>query len=192
MLFRSIEGTRPDEALFAPIMTAGLAPKDYHVCFSEDEGANWMAIPSADSRFLTVSGLESDASHPRGAFHHQRFSARAGKAARLEVEVRRDGQPLWLSGSKCRGLYANRKRPAKLSWTQAWRRLHKKDQAREGAGKKKARKRTKFQRSVVGASIEEIRKRKTQTKEVRSAAREMALREVKSRKKAVKKGGKKR
>ena len=38
----------------------------------------------------------------------------------------------------------------------------------------------------------QIRKRKTQTKEVRSAAREMALREVKSRKKAVKKGGKKR
>jgi large subunit ribosomal protein L24e len=72
------------------------------------------------------------------------------------IQVRRDGQPLWLSGSKCRGLYANRKRPAKLSWTQAWRRLHKKDQAREGAGKKKARKRTKFQRSVVGASIEEV------------------------------------
>mmetsp|Transcript_16376 Transcript_16376/g.38757 ORF Transcript_16376/g.38757 Transcript_16376/m.38757 type:complete len:131 (+) Transcript_16376:16-408(+) len=109
------------------------------------------------------------------------------------IQVRRDGQPLWLSGSKVRGLYNNRKRPAKLTWTQAWRRLHKKDQAREGGGKKKSRKRTKFVRSVVGASVEEIRKRKGQSKEVRSAAREMALREVKERKKAAqKKGGKRR
>lgn len=78
--------TGPDEALFAPVMTAAVKAKDYHVCFSEDAGATWLAIPSAASRFLTVGGLDSDASHPRGAFHHQRFSARSGKTARVVVE----------------------------------------------------------------------------------------------------------
>ena len=102
------------------------------------------------------------------------------------IQVRRDGQPLWLSGSKARGLYNGRKRPAKLTWTQAWRRLHKKDQARSNLAKKKTRKRTAFARSVVGADAAEIRKRKGQSKDVRSAAREMALREIKERKKAAK------
>lgn len=40
--------------------------------------------------------------------------------------IRRDGQPLWLSGSKSKCMMLQRMKPSKLMWTLAWRRLNKK------------------------------------------------------------------
>jgi len=40
--------------------------------------------------------------------------------------VRTDGNVVILSNSKCKGLLKQRKKPAKLVWTQAWRRANKK------------------------------------------------------------------
>lgn len=60
-----------------------------------------------------------------------------------------------LSSSKCKGLLNNRKKPAKLMWTQAWRRLHKKGKD-EGVARKKARRVVKAARAIVGASLEEV------------------------------------
>ncbi len=77
-----------------------------------------------------------------------------------------------------------RKKPAKLAWTQAWRRLHKKTGV-ETSTKKRSRKTTKVQRAVVGASLEEIKKRASQKAEFRSAQREAALKEAKESKKAA-------
>lgn len=48
--------------------------------------------------------------------------------------------------------------------------------------KRRTRRTVKVQRSVVGISLDEIRRRKNQRPEVRAAAREAALREIKSRK----------
>lgn len=40
---------------------------------------------------------------------------------------RRDGQSFFLSSKKSKAMYEQRKKPQKIAWTQAWRRLHKKN-----------------------------------------------------------------
>jgi len=64
--------------------------------------------------------------------------------------VTRTGLTVILSGSKVTSLYDQKKRPAKLYWTQASRRMHKKSNV-EATGKKKARRVVKVQRGYVGA-----------------------------------------
>ena len=89
-------------------------------------------------------------------------------------------QPVNLSTSKCKSLVHQRKKPSKLMWTQAWRRLNKKGKE-EGVVKKKyvslcfpkfsifsffkcasssnyhrSRKAVRVQRAIVGASIDEV------------------------------------
>ena len=53
----------------------------------------WIPIPSADSRFLNVVGRATDSSHPRGPFHFQRFSAKAGETASITVKGFRMAAP---------------------------------------------------------------------------------------------------
>ena len=99
--------------------------------------------------------------------------------------VRRDGRPVHLGSSKAHSLTLQRKKPAKLVWTQAWRRLHKKGLSE--ANLKKRRTRTnRVQRAVVGLSLDDIRKKAAQKPEFRSAQRDAALKEVKDRKKTNK------
>lgn len=102
--------------------------------------------------------------------------------------IRRDGKPIWLGTSKAYSLTIQRKKAAKLVWTQAWRRLHKKGLA-ETTTKKRTRRANKVQRAVVGASLEDIRKRATEKSSVRTAAREAALKEMKAKKATAKKTG---
>merc|ERR1711920_591773 len=84
--------------------------------------------------------------------------------------IRRDGKPIFLGSSKAYSLTLQRKKPAKLVWTQAWRRLHKKGLA-ETTQKKRTRRVAKVARAVVGASLEDIKKKATRP----SAQREAAL-----------------
>ena len=106
--------------------------------------------------------------------------------------IRRDGKPIWLGTSKAYSLTIQRKKSAKLVWTQAWRRLHKKGLA-ETTTKKRSRRTGKVQRAVVGASLEDIKKKAAQKSEIRSASKQAALKELKDRKakKPTKAGGKK-
>jgi len=90
-----------------------------------------------------------------------------------------------LSTSKTKGLLNQRKKAAKLVWTQGWRRLHKKGKV-EDVTKRRTRRSTKFQRAIVGASLDEIKKKRSQKPAERSAQREAALKEVKDRAKALK------
>lgn len=99
--------------------------------------------------------------------------------------IRRDGKPLWLGSSKAYSLTIQRKKAAKLVWTQAWRRLHKKG-ITETTTKKRTRRTGKVQRAVVGASLEDIKKKAAQKGEIRSQAKESALKELKARKAANK------
>merc|ERR1711904_261033 len=105
-----------------------------------------------------------------------------------KLMVRRDGKLLWLGSSKAHSLTLQRKKAAKLVWTQAWRRLHKKGLA-ETTTKKRRTRTNKVQRAVVGASLEDIKKKATEKSSVRTAAREAALKEMKARKSTAKKGG---
>jgi large subunit ribosomal protein L24e len=95
--------------------------------------------------------------------------------------IRRDSKPIWLGSSKAHSLTLQRKKAAKLVWTQAWRRLHKKG-ITELSTKKRVRRANKVQRAVVGASLEDIKKKATQKSEFRTAQREAALKELKARK----------
>lgn len=109
-----------------------------------------------------------------------------------KLMIRRDGKPVWLGSAKAHSMTLQRKKAAKLVWTQAWRRLHKKGIA-ETTAKKRTRKANKVQRAVVGASLEDIRKKAAEKSGFRSQQRDAALKEVKSRKvtnKASAKGGK--
>ena len=84
-----------------------------------------------------------------------------------------------------------RKKPAKLVWTQAWRRLHKKG-ITETTTKKRTRRTNKVARAVVGLSLDDIRTKAAQKPEARNSQRAAALKEVKARKAAnkAKSGGK--
>mmetsp|Transcript_7313 Transcript_7313/g.10691 ORF Transcript_7313/g.10691 Transcript_7313/m.10691 type:complete len:159 (-) Transcript_7313:55-531(-) len=108
-----------------------------------------------------------------------------------KLMIRRDGRPIFMGSSKAFSLTMQRKKAAKLVWTQAWRRLHKKGQS-ETATKKRARRTNKVQRAVVGASLDEIKKKASQKSDFRAAQRSAAMKEVKSRKQSNKaKGGSK-
>lgn len=99
--------------------------------------------------------------------------------------IRRDAKPVWLGSSKAYSLTIQRKKPLKLTWTQAWRRLHKKGLA-ETQAKKRNRRTTKVARAVVGLALEDIKVKASTKPEIRTAQREAALKEVKARKEANK------
>lgn len=99
--------------------------------------------------------------------------------------IRRDGKPMYFGSSKAFSLTMQRKKPAKLVWTQAWRRLNKKGLT-ETLTKKRVRRTNKVARAVVGISLDDIRKRAAQKPEFRTAQRDAALKEVKTRKTTTK------
>lgn len=98
-----------------------------------------------------------------------------------KLMIRRDGKPLWLGGSKEFSLTVQRKKAAKLVWTQAWRRLHKKG-ITETTTKKRNRRTGRVQRAVVGASLEDIKKKAAQKSSLRKESQAAAIKELKDRK----------
>jgi large subunit ribosomal protein L24e len=100
--------------------------------------------------------------------------------------IRVDGQQYLFLNKKCKSLYNNRLRPAKLAWTTTYRKQHKKDQVAEVARKKRRTAAKATARSIVGVSMEVINKKRLEKPEVRQASREAAIREVKERAKKAK------
>merc|ERR1712137_686863 len=100
--------------------------------------------------------------------------------------VAKDGKVHFFISTKAAALYHQKIKPVKLRWTQAWRRMNKKGKADE-AGKKRTRRAQKFQKAIVGMSLEDIKKKKAQKPELRQAAQEAAAKEAKARQ-ATKKG----
>jgi len=99
--------------------------------------------------------------------------------------VRTDGNVVILSNSKCKGLLKQRKKPSKLVWTQAWRRANKKLKV-EQVNRKKTKKSTRFQRAIVGASLDEIKKVRTQKPSERQASRDQKMADMKVKAKQLK------
>lgn len=96
--------------------------------------------------------------------------------------IRIDSKPFWFLDHRCHNDFHMKRNPRKISWTALYRRLHKKGTLEE-VSKKRARKTVKVQRAVEGADLATIKARRNQKPEVRQAAREAALREVKETKK---------
>ncbi|CAL5343961.1 unnamed protein product [Camellia sinensis] len=90
------------------------------------------------------------------------------------------------SNSKCKRYFHNRLKPSKLTWTAMYRKQHKKDAAQEAVKKRRRATKKPYSRSIVGATLEVIQKRRTEKPEVRDAAREAALHEIKERIKKTK------
>ena len=72
-------------------------------------------------------------------------------------------QPVIISTAKCRCMINQRKKPSKLVWTQAWRRLNKKGKD-EGGARKRTRRAARAPRAIVGISIEEIKRKRMTAK----------------------------
>ncbi|KAL6273581.1 hypothetical protein ACE6H2_024273 [Prunus campanulata] len=106
-----------------------------------------------------------------------------GKGIRF---IRSDSQVFLFANSKCKRYFHNRLKPSKLTWTAMYRKQHKKDIAQEAVKKRRRTTKKPYSRSIVGATLEVIQKRRTEKPEVRDAAREAALREIKERIKKTK------
>ncbi|KAL5135416.1 60S ribosomal protein L24 [Glycine soja] len=106
-----------------------------------------------------------------------------GKGIRF---VRGDSQVFLFANSKCKRYFHNRLKPSKLTWTAMYRKQHKKDIAQEAVKKRRRAAKKPYSRSIVGATLEVIQKKRAEKPEVRDAAREAALREIKERIKKTK------
>ena len=82
-------------------------------------------------------------------------------------------------------MYNQKKKPQKIAWTQAWRRLHKKN-VDNRQKKKRTRRVQKFTRAVSGMDVAALKKRQTEKKSKRESARKLQLQEIKDRKKKAK------
>merc|ERR1711935_312920 len=83
------------------------------------------------------------------------------------------------------GMYEQRKKPQKLAWTQAWRRLHKKN-VDNRQKKKRTRRVQKFTRAVSGMDIAALKKKQNEKKSKRASQQKLQLQEIKDRKKKAK------
>ncbi|KAK8802091.1 hypothetical protein WA158_006486 [Blastocystis sp. Blastoise] len=103
--------------------------------------------------------------------------------------IRRDGQPVTFLNHKITCLYDNKKKPARIEWTTAWRRNNKKITTIE-KNKKHGKKATKtIARPILGMTLKDIAAKKDQKEAIRNSAKDAAIREIKERK--AKKAGKK-
>ena len=95
--------------------------------------------------------------------------------------IGKDGRTIHLIGSKARSLFHQKIKPVKLTWTTAWRQFNKKVKV-DDSTKKRARKTTKVQKAVVGMSLDEIKRKKAETREDRDKKTDVREKEVKDRK----------
>ncbi|KAI4962649.1 hypothetical protein ZWY2020_028376 [Hordeum vulgare] len=105
-----------------------------------------------------------------------------GKGIRF---IRSDSQVFLFANSKCKRYFHNRLKPAKLCWTAMYRKQHKKDIHAEAAKKRRQPPRSRITVDCW-CHTEVIQKKRAEKPEVRDAAREAALREIKERIKKTK------
>ena len=95
--------------------------------------------------------------------------------------ISKDGRTHYFISTKARSLFHQKIKPVKLTWTLAWRAYNKKIKV-DDIQKKRSRKTTRIQKAVVGMSIEEIRRRKAESREDRDKANVAAEQTIKDRK----------
>ncbi|KAG5440248.1 hypothetical protein PCANB_001818 [Pneumocystis canis] len=102
---------------------------------------------------------------------------------RGKLYIRGDNKVFRFFCRKTCSLFLQKKNPRKISWTILYRRLHKKGITEE-AVKKRSKRIIRHQRAIVGATLEMIHERRNQKEEVRIAARQMAIKDGKEKKRA--------
>ncbi|GFY55863.1 60S ribosomal protein L24 [Trichonephila inaurata madagascariensis] len=99
--------------------------------------------------------------------------------------VKSDGKTFIFLNGKCEASHILKRNPRKITWTVLYRRKHKKGVVEE-VSKKRARRTVKFQRAIVGASLNDILAKRNMKPEVRKAQREQAIRAAKEKQRAQK------
>eukprot|EP00092_Neocalanus_flemingeri_P011663 GFUD01012567.1.p1 GENE.GFUD01012567.1~~GFUD01012567.1.p1 ORF type:complete len:157 (+),score=47.59 GFUD01012567.1:178-648(+) len=99
--------------------------------------------------------------------------------------VKADGKSYKFLSSRTHKAHMLKRNPREITWTVLYRRKHKKGLEEETA-KKRNKRTTKFQRAVVGATLQDIMAKRNQKPEVRKAQREQAVRAAKESKKTTK------
>merc|ERR1712179_205220 len=110
------------------------------------------------------------------------FKIYPGKGRTL---IKPDGKVFKFLNNRCHKAHKLRRNPRKVTWTVLYRRKHKKG-IEEEAAKKRTKRTQKFQRAVVGATLQDILAKRNQKPEVRKAQREQAIRAAKDAKKTTK------
>ena len=95
--------------------------------------------------------------------------------------ISKDGRTHYFISTKARSLFHQKIKPVKLTWNMAWRAHNKKIKV-DDIQKKRSRKTTRIQKAVVGMSIEEIRRKKAESREDRDKNATAAEKEIKDRK----------
>nr|ACO12385.1 60S ribosomal protein L24 [Lepeophtheirus salmonis] len=99
--------------------------------------------------------------------------------------VRPDGKVFKFLDGRSHKAHLLKRNPRKVTWTVLYRRKHKKG-IEEETSKKRTKRTQRFQRAVVGATLQDILAKRNQKPEVRKAQREQAIRAAKDSKKATK------
>merc|ERR1712066_572844 len=96
--------------------------------------------------------------------------------------VKSDGKVFKFLDGRSMKAHLLKRNPRKVTWTVLYRRKHRKG-IEEEASKKRTKRTQKFQRAVVGATLQDIMAKRNQKPEVRKAQREQAIRAAKELKK---------
>merc|ERR1711902_408631 len=96
--------------------------------------------------------------------------------------IKVDGKSYKFLSSRTHKAHLLKRNPREVTWTVLYRRKHKKGQE-EDVSKKRNKRTQKFQRAVVGATLQDIMAKRNQKPEVRKAQREQAVRAAKDQKK---------
>ncbi|CAG2173929.1 unnamed protein product [Oppiella nova] len=99
--------------------------------------------------------------------------------------VKADGKVFIFLNAKAEAAHLMRRNPRKITWTVLYRRKHRKG-IEEELTKKRTRRTAKFQRAIVGASLNDILAKRNMKPEVRKAQREQAIRAAKEKQRAAK------
>mmetsp|Transcript_33843 Transcript_33843/g.49751 ORF Transcript_33843/g.49751 Transcript_33843/m.49751 type:complete len:128 (+) Transcript_33843:41-424(+) len=102
--------------------------------------------------------------------------------------VARDGSVHNFINAKNKSLFLQKKKASKIGWTPAWRVLHKKGKSIVSKRRRAKKNVNSTARRAIGSlSVKEIRSRRNETTDFRSAQRAEARRELKARKSKGKK-----
>merc|ERR1711953_1287620 len=96
--------------------------------------------------------------------------------------IKQDGKTFKFLDGRSMKAHLLKRNPRKVTWTVLYRRKHRKG-IEEEASKKRTKRTQKFQRAVVGATLQDIMAKGNQKPEVRKAQREQAIRAAKELKK---------
>ncbi|KAF4709552.1 60S ribosomal protein L24 [Perkinsus olseni] len=117
--------------------------------------------------------------------HGQRFIAKDGKVVKGGLFT--VGEAIvpahFFFNSKAASLFQQRIKPVKLTWTEKWRRLNKKVRTTEVA-RKKTRRTVKVQKAIMGLSLEDFHKKKSERTQLRKEADAKRATELKEKEKA--------